>query len=457
MSILFTPGPIKAINGLYENLGSLEVHHRSDAFLSIYKKMRVDMREFLGMEDVAFLTCSGSGGMESALLAGALRCRQASAQNANAGADNTDGKGGAGAGGAGTKSGKGAKGHAYNVDGKGGSHILVLAAGKFGARFGAIAAASALPYVQYNLPLVDIYDKGLILGLLKKHDIGCVTLCAVESQSGIKQPYAELTRAIKNYDPSIVIVIDAIASIGADPMDFSHADLVVASSQKAFTLPIGLSIIGLSRLAIELLSRAASGANTLPPDFAYDGHGMYLSLAREYASQRLDKSAYSPSTICIMLLGRYLSYVKSASFGGDKNSRDGGKGSGVKLGEDAIIARTKALAISTRLALRELGIGTLGGYEADDKRLGNFLSVFVYDKSDALKAALAKEGIYIAGAQDELASRCFRIGHGSDYSLEEEGALIDAIEEFVLADGLDGYKRGRAKEAFLASFARLGG
>ena len=72
-----------------------------------------------------------------------------------------------------------------------------------------------------------------------------------ESAGGLRHPAEAIAKAIKEYNPNIIVVVDAITAMGVEAIDTSHIDALIGGSQKAFMLPPGLSIIGLSPQAIQ--------------------------------------------------------------------------------------------------------------------------------------------------------------------------------------------------------------
>ena len=66
---LFTPGPTPLHPAVQEALARPIVHHRTDEFRAIFKDCTAGLKSFLKTtDDVLTLACSGTGGMEAALV-----------------------------------------------------------------------------------------------------------------------------------------------------------------------------------------------------------------------------------------------------------------------------------------------------------------------------------------------------------------------------------------------------
>ena len=66
---LFTPGPTPLSPVVLQAMGRNIPHHRTDEFRAIFKGAREGLQRFMKTsQDVLILSCSGSGGMEAALV-----------------------------------------------------------------------------------------------------------------------------------------------------------------------------------------------------------------------------------------------------------------------------------------------------------------------------------------------------------------------------------------------------
>src|SRR3989442_14383519 len=68
-SRLFTPGPTPLQPAVQEALARPILHHRTDEFRAVFRECTAGLKQFLKTDDdVLILACSGTGGMEAALV-----------------------------------------------------------------------------------------------------------------------------------------------------------------------------------------------------------------------------------------------------------------------------------------------------------------------------------------------------------------------------------------------------
>src|SRR5947207_15780588 len=68
-SRLFTARPTPLQPAVQEALARPILHHRTDEFRAVFKECRAGLKQFLKTDDeVLILSCSGTGGMEAALV-----------------------------------------------------------------------------------------------------------------------------------------------------------------------------------------------------------------------------------------------------------------------------------------------------------------------------------------------------------------------------------------------------
>lgn len=68
-----------------------------------------------------------------------------------------------------------------------------------------------------------------------------------EAASGVLNPLAEIAEVVKRADA--LVVVDAVASFGADPVPVDDLDLVVLAAQKSLSGPTGVSAVTISEAA----------------------------------------------------------------------------------------------------------------------------------------------------------------------------------------------------------------
>ena len=285
--------------------------------------------------------------------------------------------------------------------------LLSINSGKFGERFGKIALAHGLKNVEikneWDTP-VSVED---VLSAVKENsDIDAIAVQISESAGGLRHPVEELAQAVKKINPKIMIIADGITAVGVERINVENIDCLIAGSQKALMLPPGLSILGLSNAAIETIG---------------EGKGYYLNLASEIKKQRQNTTAYTAATTLIIGLLEVLETIE----------KQGGIG--------VLYCNTARRAKATKAALEAIGLHIYPTTPAK--------SMTTIDDTDAAKirTALKEEyGVNVAGGQDHLKGKIFRINQMGLIETHESIWVVNAIELIL-------HRMGRLEYAGIAS------
>jgi len=269
--------------------------------------------------------------------------------------------------------------------------LLNVNAGKFGERFGRIAQAHGLKNVElkyeWNTP-TSVED--VLKALEENPSIDAIAVQISESAGGLRHPVEAIAKAVKAVRPDVMIIADGITAIGVEKIDISNLDAVLAGSQKALMLPPGLAILGLSNAAIEKTG---------------EGKGYYLNLASEIKKQKQNTTAYTAATTLTIGLGAILKEIEAEG------------------GLDKLYKQTAARAVATRGALEALG---LHSYPASPA-----LSMTTIDDENAseIRNILKKDyDVNIAGGQDHLKGKIFRINQMGLIKTYESAWVVNAVE-----------------------------
>ncbi len=285
--------------------------------------------------------------------------------------------------------------------------LLNVNSGKFGERFGKIAIAHGLKQVEITNEWDTPVSVEAVVAMVKANkDIDAIAVQISESAGGLHHPVEELARAVKAINPEIMIIADGITAVGVEPIDVTNIDALLAGSQKALMLPPGLAIVGLSNAAIEKMGT---------------GRGYYLNLASEVKKQRQNTTAYTAATTLIIGLLEVLEMIE----------KQGGIG--------VLYCNTARRAKATRAALEAIG---LHSYPKVPAR-----SMTTIDDEDAskIRSALKEEyGVNVAGGQDHLKGKIFRINQMGLIAPYESIWVVNAIELIL-------HRLGRLEYAGMAS------
>lgn len=240
---LMAPGPTPVPSQVLLAMAQPMIHHRTPEYEKLFIEVRAGLKAlFQTAQDVVPLTCSGTGGMEAAVV-------------------NTL---------------------------SAGDTVAIVQAGKFGERWMEIASAYGLEAIVLASPFGDtVAPRRLAETLRTNPRIKAVLTQHSESSTGVLhdvRAYAEITRR-----SDAILIVDAVSSLGiADlPMDAWGVDVVVSGSQKGLMLPPGLAFCALSERAW-----ACARTSTLPK--------YYLDLTEERKCLLKNEAHFTPAVSIVV-------------------------------------------------------------------------------------------------------------------------------------------------------------
>lgn len=341
--LLFTPGPTPVPENVRKAMADVTIHHRTPEFEAIFKKTRELLLNLFATDEVVMLASSGTGAMEAAVT---NLC------------SNT---------------------------------LLNVNAGKFGERFGKIAKAHGLKNVElkyeWNTP-ASVED--VVAAIKANSDIDAIAIQISESAGGLRHPVEAIAAAVKAINPEIMVIADGITAIGVERIKVEHIDCVIAGSQKAFMLPPGLAMLGLSSAAIAKIG---------------EGRGYYLNLASEIKNQRKNTTAYTAATTLIIGLLKVLEMIEER----------GGAG--------MLYCTTARYAKSVRFALEAIG---LHSYPEVPAR--SMTTIDDVDAGEIRRILKEQFDVNVAGGQDHLKGKIFRINQMGFIPNNELAWVVNSIE-----------------------------
>ncbi|BCD62954.1 phosphoserine aminotransferase [Nitratiruptor sp. YY08-26] len=287
---------------------------------------------------------------------------------------------------------------------------LVVNAGKFGERFVKIAEAFGKEVVELTYPWDTAAKIDDVVQALKEHpdiDAFCIQIC--ESSGGLRHPVEEIAAAIKAHNPDVSIIADGITAVGVEPIDTTNIDALITGSQKALMLPPGLAMIGLS---LHALGKIGKGA------------GFYFNLASELKKQREGTTAYTAATTLVIGLREILHILLK------------------EIGLDEVYDHTDRRATATRVALEALGLAIY-----PQKPANAMTAIYDEQAEDIRKLLKNRYGVNVAGGQEELKGKLFRINHMGLIEPNEAAWVVNAVEKAMADLGRIEY-RGVANKIF---------
>ncbi|MFA5779456.1 MAG: alanine--glyoxylate aminotransferase family protein [Elusimicrobiota bacterium] len=277
-----------------------------------------------------------------------------------------------------------------------GDDVLVLNIGAFGSRWAKILKAFRANVDEIKFERGKSADVKTVEKKLKEKKYKAVFFQQNETSTGVLNDVKSLAEVIKKYDA--LIVVDAVSGLLTADLrtDEWGLDVVVAASQKAFMLPPGLSFISFSKKAWQYYEKAKM------PRFYWDFKSM-----KDWADK--GQNPFTPPVSLYYGLEESLKMLEEE-------------------GLDNVFERHKKLRDLTRDGLKKLGLKLLS---TDDVASSAVTAVFPpagVAADDLRKKIKEKYGVVLAGGQEDLKGKIFRIGHLGYCSETDIMVSLDAIQ-----------------------------
>lgn len=280
-----------------------------------------------------------------------------------------------------------------------GDRVLVGCNGKFGDRWAEICDAYGVKGERITATWGQALDPELFrekLAADPQKQIKAVILTHSETSTGVLNDLETINRHVKAHGEAIIIV-DAVTSIGAVnlPVDEWGLDVVGSGSQKGYMIPPGLGFVSVSPKAWKLYETAKL------PRF-------YLDLGKYRKSAVKNLTPFTPPVNLMVSLQVTLQMMQDE-------------------GLEQIYARHQRLMWATRSAIQALGLPLL----APDSVASPAVTAVAPEQFEAenVRSILRKQfDIVMAGGQDHLKGKIFRIGHLGFVSDREILTVIGALE-----------------------------
>ncbi|WP_267384314.1 pyridoxal-phosphate-dependent aminotransferase family protein [Cyanobacterium sp. uoEpiScrs1] len=287
-----------------------------------------------------------------------------------------------------------------------GESVLVGNNGKFGERWGKICRAFGLKVeeitAEWGKPLdSELFRKKLEADSQKK--IKAVIITHSETSTGVINPLETINKYVKDHEKALIIV-DAVTSLGAInvPIDDWGLDVVGSGSQKGYMIPPGLGFVCVSKKAWEAYETA-----TLPR--------FYLDLGAYRKATHKNSSPFTPPVNLMYGLQVALQMMKAE-------------------GLEKMFIRHRRLTDAARAGIKALGLSLL----ADDKTTSTAVTAVMSTgvTAESIRATMKRQfDIVIAGGQDHLKGKIFRIGHLGFVSERDILTVIAALESTLITLG----------------------
>ncbi len=287
-----------------------------------------------------------------------------------------------------------------------GDKVICGENGKFGERWVKVAKEFGLEVIkidsEWGTPL-DPKEFKKILEEDKQKEIKAVILTHSETSTGVINDLETISSYIRAHNKALSIV-DCVTSLGACnvPVDEWELDIVASGSQKGYMIPPGLSFIAMSQKAWE-----ATEKSNLPK--------FYLNLKSYRKSLLSNSNPYTPAVNLVFALDEALKMMREE-------------------GLDNIFHRHNKHKLAMSNAVKVLNLKLF----ADENHLSPSVTAIKTEGMDAeqfRKKIKDKFDILLAGGQDHLKGKIFRVGHLGYVNDRDIITIISAISNTLLSLG----------------------
>lgn len=305
-----------------------------------------------------------------------------------------------------------------------GDRVLVGSNGKFGDRWAQMSQVFGLEVdtiaAEWGQPLdTEAFRTRLEADTDKQ--IKAVIVTHSETSTGVLNDLKTINRHVKSHGRCLIIV-DAVTSLGAVniPIDEWDLDVVASGAQKGYMVPPGLGFVCVGPKAWEAYETAKI------PRF-------YLDLGKYKKATDKNSTPFTPPINLMFGLQAALQMMKEE-------------------GLENIFARHGRLTKATREAVKALGLPLFAPDENASTAVTAIAPTAV--EADQVRAVMKKRfDIALAGGQDHMKGKLFRIGHLGFVSDRDILAAIAALEASLRELGYEKMTPGAGVSAAARVFA----
>jgi len=350
------PGPTPCPDDVLQAMSRQMINHRGPEFQEIIARITSNLQQFFETKnDVLTLTSAGTGAIEAAVV-------------------NTFSPG---------------------------DRALCVSIGVFGDRFADIAQTYGVNVEKLSFEQGTAADPEAVAEALKKDaSFKAVMVTHNETSTGVTNDLGAIAKAIRGVRPDILILVDAISSLGSVPLpiDAWDLDVVFTGSQKGWMVPPGMAMVAVSARAWKAVEQARI------PRYYFD-----YTKAKSYLEK--GQTPWTPAVSVYFAMDVALQKLQ-------------------KEGLNNIHERHARLGQFTRDSVKAMGLKIV---PAEERYASNTVTaVWVPEGVDgpALNKLMRTEyNTVLAGGQAQLTGKIFRIGHLGLVSQEDLQACFDALKQ----------------------------
>lgn len=275
-------------------------------------------------------------------------------------------------------------------------NAIVINGGSFGQRFVDICKVHEIPTAEIKLAL----GENISQELLNKYDNKNYTALLVnahETSTGVLYNLKLISNFCKKND--ILLIVDAISAFLADPINFTELgiDVLITSSQKALACPPGISLLVLSKRALNIIENA-------------DVKSYYFNLKDALKNAERGQTPFTPAVSILLQINARLKEIE----------RNGGV--------ETEIAKVKCLAEYFREQVKDMPLKFVTNDMSNAVTALIPLNVSAYQIFTKIKERF---GIWICPNGGNFKDKIFRVGHIGNLTKDDYNKLISAMKKLI--------------------------
>jgi predicted phosphoserine aminotransferase len=352
MTRLFIPGPTDVAEEVLAEQTRPIIGHRSDQFAQLFGSIQDRLRKVFKTQNRIYITASSGTGLWEGIVRNCVSSR-----------------------------------------------LLVCVGGAFGVRWSQVAESNGIPHARASVEWGQPNTPDQVAEALSTGDYDTLAVVHSETSTGVQNPIAEIATAARQIQPDLLIMIDAVSSLGGIPLETDQweLDVVVASSQKCLALPPGLAFAAVSDRVLE---RARS----------IQHRGWYFDLLRMDESLQNNFTHTTPAVSLLFALDRQLDRILAEGL------------------DQRFMRHAQMAEVAQSWAEEYFAPFAAEGYRS--KTVTTMKNTREMDVA-ALNRFLAGSEYSIANGYAHLKDLTFRIGHMGETRPEDLSELLGKITEFI--------------------------
>ena len=299
-----------------------------------------------------------------------------------------------------------------------GDEAIVVEGGKFGARWNTICETYGVTAHRVSVAWGRVATVEEVESALAAHPkAGVLFLTHSETSTGALFPAHDIARAARAR--GVLTVIDAVTSFGVYDLKFDASDFdgVVWGAQKGLMIPPGMANVCYSARAWERAAKAKCPR-------------MYFDLLKARSALEKGDTPFTPPITLVLAAHAAVGLM-------------------AREGRTQVFARHQRNADATRKAAVALGLSLFA--EVPTNALTAVNVPAGVDSGAVAKTMEQRYGVKIAGGQNQLKGKIFRLGHIGYYDQGDILRLVGAFESALIDHGYSA-EPGTAVRAAQQSF-----